>query len=750
MQFNLYLQSHGSTCYFRLTWGQGQSIAAEVSYPTDVFQRYEVWQKVYLQYYRSFRVKTIVSGSAPLPLTDWRSPLIEQNQAFLDAFQNWLAQAKLMPIRVELVKALRLGSTDLFITCETPEFDRLPWEAWAESPEFAGTLRIARLPTIIRSPAGAKRLRSKLRILAILGDETGLNFAAEREALKGLRRDATVEFVGWQGKSDQGLRSQIRAAMTDEQGWDVLIFAGHSNETALTGGELGIAPGESLMLSEITQDLQAAIDRGLQFAIFNSCKGLSIAQTLIDIGLSQVIIMREPIHNRVAQCFLLDFLKQFMLGLDVDEALRSATQALANDPNLDYPASQWVPSLFRHPAAPLFQCLPIERFQWLKQWKPDRWEACVIGSAALLSLYDPIQLANPVPNALMNLRQGVQTLYRVATHQVPQDEPRIQLVTIDQPSLDQAGILRRQPMDWNYLAQVLDRVSEYQPKIVGVDFLLDRPEDHPPAHVKTLQRSLQRFANQPLVLSSIFEEGQEVKVSSDLVSQAVISGYTNTADWYMPITRVGDACVVSCPFAMRMANFSSPLIREVHPVTHAARNVGQFWLHPIQDFSIPTDRVYRQISAKDLGKLDRSVLQNQVVVVVANYAEAGLEGYHKDYTSDVPLPIQWGTPPDRKSPTVFTGGERLAYSIHHFMTRHFVVAIPDLWMVFVAGLVAKLLQIRFPVRSRRQKLWIGLGIVGYGIVGLQLYLSAKLLLPFFLPAITLGLLVFPRFRKMKS
>jgi hypothetical protein len=51
-----------------------------------------------------------------------------------------------------------------------------------------------------------------------------------------------VQFVGWQpGKTSTELKTQICEALTDAKGWDVLFFAGHSNETAITGGELAIA-----------------------------------------------------------------------------------------------------------------------------------------------------------------------------------------------------------------------------------------------------------------------------------------------------------------------------------------------------------------------------------------------------------------------------------------------------------------------------------------------------------------------------
>ena len=286
----------------------------------------------------------------------------------------------MLPIRIELTQALQQVTTELFITCESPDLDRLPWEIWNQSREFKSShpLCIARQPATIRSQTGKVAKRSRLRVLVILGDETGLDFQVEKAALKDLSRYAEVSFVGWQGTADQTLRSRIRSAITDEVGWDLLFFAGHSNETALTGGELGIAPGESLALLEIVGDLKTAIDRGLQFAIFNSCRGLSIAQTLIDAGLSQVVIMREPIHNSVAQKFLIALLQQLISGCNIDAAMRSASNVLMNDSNLSYPSTHWIPSLFRHPASELFQCPPVDRFNIIKQWKPDRWEALAI------------------------------------------------------------------------------------------------------------------------------------------------------------------------------------------------------------------------------------------------------------------------------------------------------------------------------------------------------------------------------------
>lgn len=67
---------------------------------------------------------------------------------------------------------------------------------------------------------------------------------------------------------------------------------------------------------------------GLQFALFNSCSGLDIAQGLINLGLSQIAIMREPIHNAVAQFFLEQLLQRLAPGQNMQTALHEVCRSL--------------------------------------------------------------------------------------------------------------------------------------------------------------------------------------------------------------------------------------------------------------------------------------------------------------------------------------------------------------------------------------------------------------------------------------
>jgi hypothetical protein len=101
-----------------------------------------------------------------------------------------------------------------------------------------------------------------------------------------------------------------------------------------------------------------------------------------------------------------------------------------------------------------------------------------------------------------------------------------------------------------------------------------------------------------------------------------------------------------------------------------------------------------------------------------------------------------------------TGGEANAFIIHHQLTQRLVIPIPDLWMMGIAILLGKGVALRLNPRSRRtqkqQKQYI-LGFttatIFYGLVGLQLYISSAILLPWVLPVLIFWVYVLPSVRK---
>ena len=825
--FQLKVQQFGQTCVFDLSWGTGQQLSATLNYPESLTTFYQEWQRVYLSYYKSsLRGWIEDSGSLASPPIDWHTKLVQAEAKFLSEFHHWLRSAELFEIRAAMAKRQELEDSrikgdrhyqaiNVFFTCSSIELERLPWEAWEIGAEFStvGTIRLARTPVNIHHETNSKpqHRRRKVRILAILGDDTGLNFQGDKEAVRALSRIADIEFVGWQpGQDIAELKASISAAIADERGWDVLFFAGHSNEMAMTGGELGIAPNVSMSIREITPQLLLAKQRGLQFALFNSCSGLNIAASLIDLGLSQVAIMREPIHNDVAQEFLLRFLQGLADYRDVHDCLLAACRCLKVEENLTYPSTYLIPSLFCHPKAVLFQIKPFGFKEQLKRISPTWTEAIAISVLTALSLLLPLQ------DFLLEKRLFIQAIYRQLAQQIPTTvPPPVLLVQIDEKSIQAAKIVDPKPMDRKYLASLVDKLSAINARVVGIDYLLDRPQDKNDAILaKSLQTSALRQPQPTWVVFGSVRDytGGWLTVLPEIASPNwSLQGSINLSRGYMGL--VPQEKLAKLPFSYLLAlgyqlnkmafdppnappflkgdteqfkvsllpqlsskihflsqiarylqqekgqdyrNFFSPRA-QLQPITSFSYDLGQMWLHRIIDFSIPPQQVYQSIPAWQLlespvNSPQLNHIQQQVVIIApGGYGEAGIFEEGQDNFS-VPAAINYwfkqANPPVKHRR--FTGGETHAYMIHHYLNRRLVVPIPDLWMIGVAVLLGK--SITLMMKPRQQHVAWGMLLGGttiYGLISLQVYSSGAILLPWVFPSVTLWIYVLPMLLRKK-
>ena len=254
--FKLKVSQYEQCCNFELSWGKGETISAQLNYPKSLETSYTNWRQAYLNCYENLRGKVVKTGKFKAPPQDWFGKLREAEADFLSKFHSWLRNEKLYEIRETITNATRdkLNSDsdwiDILLTCDSPELTRLPWEAWEINTKLSTpgsrNIRLARVPKNIRNPT-VSPVKRKARVLAILGDDKGLNFEDDEQALHGFSNIAEVEFIGWQpGKDVIQLKQEIVEKISDSKGWDILFFAGHSNETPLTGGDLKIAPNSAI------------------------------------------------------------------------------------------------------------------------------------------------------------------------------------------------------------------------------------------------------------------------------------------------------------------------------------------------------------------------------------------------------------------------------------------------------------------------------------------------------------------------
>ncbi|MGB3669307.1 MAG: CHAT domain-containing protein [Phormidesmis sp.] len=278
------------------------------------------------------------------------SELCQQLQAGMN---SWLTSAGFLPVEYQLRS--RLDTADLIrviVETEDLRLRRLPWHRWnffrdyyraemaLSQPEYQ---RQAVLKPTVSHPQAD---RQKVKILAVFGSSQGIDLKSEARLLQQLQGAEVKCLV-------KPTREIFNTHLWRSEGWDILFFAGHSQTHAENYFEDDKQTGRiyinenpsqnSLTIAQLEEALKAAIVKGLQLAIFNSCDGLGLAQALEELYIPTVVVMREPVPNCVATTFFHHFLLSFAhdqqsLYLSVQQARRQL-QGLEND----FPAASWLP-----------------------------------------------------------------------------------------------------------------------------------------------------------------------------------------------------------------------------------------------------------------------------------------------------------------------------------------------------------------------------------------------------------------------
>lgn len=281
--------------------------------------------------------KIIHKGSINKRITECRESAVQLR----DRLRAWLDSEGFRDIDRRLREELNRDDAIRFlIHTEDKQLQKLPWQEW-DFLERYPKAEIALSTTALEQPQKSPTTlgKEKVKILAILGNSKGINIEVDRKKLEALP-DADVEFLV------EPERQQLNDRLW-EQPWDILFFAGHSDTQGGTG-RIYINSTDSLSLNELKYGLKKAIAQGLQLAIFNSCDGLGLAHELEQLHIPQMIVMREPVPDKVAQEFLNYFLKAFSNGDSLYLAEREARERLQGLEH-QFPCASWLPVICQNP-----------------------------------------------------------------------------------------------------------------------------------------------------------------------------------------------------------------------------------------------------------------------------------------------------------------------------------------------------------------------------------------------------------------
>ncbi len=332
---------------------QSRQITGSLPAEPSILDLYRRWQLLYELLYQA-RSLTIRRRQSQLIDEDIRideadvthvsdADFYDVSQELQNKINIWLDSEEFSDISRQLYKRLD-PSQEIRVIIQTEDnpLRKLPWYSWRFFSDYP-LAEVSLSPLNFEAAKTTQHSAQQVRILAILGDSAGIDIEADKRLLENLKDAQTVFLV-------EPMRRELNEQLWDSQGWNILFFAGHSSTQADGGsGQIYINPTDSLTITQLKNALNEAIARGLQLAIFNSCDGLGLARQLADLHIPQMIVMREPVPDFVAQEFLKYFLTEFAGGRSFDVAVRKARERLQGIEG-EFPGASWLPVTFQNPA----------------------------------------------------------------------------------------------------------------------------------------------------------------------------------------------------------------------------------------------------------------------------------------------------------------------------------------------------------------------------------------------------------------
>lgn len=421
------------------------------------------------------------------------------------SLNKWLEKTEFEPVIRLLLKKLNEGEeTRFLIQTSDSNLQKLPWTEWKVLQEF--NIEASLFPLKAKSPEikslpkiSQNQDHPKVRILAILGHSDGIDVESDRKTLESLDNSEVTFLVEPQ-------KRQINDQLW-EQEWDIIFFAGHSETETQDDRKTGrlylnsnqnILPEErSITIDELWYGLKKATEKGLRLAIFNSCDGLGLARDLNDSLIPQAIVMREVVPDKIAQAFLLYFLKSFTQGATFYTAVQEARQRLTsvrltyqNSPTetleFECPCATWLPVICEHPTAipPLWKDLyktpePIPCPEPPQPEPPPTpvykpwWEG--VPKVALTS---GICTALVMAIRWLGMLQGIELMMFdtfLKSRPLEEPDPRLLIIAIDEEDLSQYAPSTGSSIPDDVLAELIGKLKQHEPATIGLRITRDRP-----------------------------------------------------------------------------------------------------------------------------------------------------------------------------------------------------------------------------------------------------------------------------------
>ena len=324
----------------------------------NLLDDYAKWQSCYRGrvLYRNPRVTV---QKTAITKTENIAEIKKAKDDLYSSINDWLKpKENFISIWTAILTSLKDEDEEIRVILKTDnaQLRRLPlfvWEQFFEKRYHRSEMGIY-LPITSLNSHESQNTREQVKILAVLGSQTNnssttqIRTDRDWEILKDLLSSrSNAEIISLVNPNLEQLADTL-----DEQRPQILFFAGHSHsEDEQNLGRIVLSETESLTIDDLKFELIQAAKTGLKLAIFNSCDGIGIAQQLSELQIPNIIVMREPLPDKVAHEFLQRFLEAFAAGKSLNLAVRRAREKL-NRFEKDFPGVMWLPMIWQNPAEP--------------------------------------------------------------------------------------------------------------------------------------------------------------------------------------------------------------------------------------------------------------------------------------------------------------------------------------------------------------------------------------------------------------
>ncbi len=525
----------------RIVYYPSAEVTGKLPDNLELLYGYQHWQSLYRQLGLRMRLGAPSNAVTKVSLLN---DCEVASQFVGDRLNAWLQSNSFRRVREKWLEQLsQTDSIRVIVQTEDPWLRRLPWHLWEmfeRYPKAELALSSPSFDRVMQADTG-----DRVNILAILGNSQGIDISHDQAILEQLP-NANIQF----------LVEPERETLNDylwSDSWDVLFFAGHSSsqhnlDTAAESGCIFINPNDSLSVQQLRFALRYSVDQGLKLAIFNSCDGLGLARELADLKIPQLVVMREPIPDRIAQTFLRHFLTNFSSGKSLYLSVRQARERLQALED-QYPCATWLPVLCQNPAIappswnslsgqypepvnPSFPPIPTTRSPQSTPQIRSRQPLIRILSSSLM-----------IASIILGIRYlgwlqplelwAYDHMMRLRPAETPDD--RILIVTIDDEAWQDYGASQitadgqrvSASLSFQNLNQLLTTLELQQPALIGLDILQNYDLDLTDSHQYSLANRYRSSENLIVICQSSNPEDNVVSVAAPSEIPDIYVGFNN-------------------------------------------------------------------------------------------------------------------------------------------------------------------------------------------------------------------------------